>query len=67
MDVFESPGSLSLRHNIKTKIEQRYFSIMSKVEMAKNIFLKMWFFFPFHIWHFDTGNVYHLALTKVKS
>ena len=41
MDVFESPGSLSLRHNIKTKIEQSDFFIMAKVEMAKNIYLQL--------------------------
>ena len=35
MDVFESPGSLSLRHNIKTKIEQSNFSIMATVKMTK--------------------------------
>ena len=45
MDVFESPGSLSLRHNIKTKIDQSDFSIMAKVEMTKNYHLEIFLIF----------------------
>ena len=59
MDVFESPGSLSLRHNIKTKIEQGDFDITAKFEVAKNIYLEFGLFFCKLIWnlyyHFDTG------------